>query len=296
MSGERVELSRAYKNELPVLVHGVVRGANHARAGAPCQDAVRAERRDGLLAVAIADGHGTATHGDVGADLAVQVAVDQLLEFARGLGPSQSILSTVHAYAEHPLRVQIVRGWAERVRAHAGSPEARLEAYGTTLVFALVAHDYLLLGQLGDGDILVVSGDRAVTRPIPHDPSLFAEETTSLCLDGAWVHLHVVVMPLPIEKQLVVLSTDGYSKSYASDADFERIGPDYLDLFERQGAARVEGALPDFLNRVSEGGSGDDIAAAFLYWRPASPSVATDPTRFAAAPETTEGMTKCEES
>lgn len=219
-----------------------------------------------MVALAVADGHGTSAYGDVGARLAVEVAVDQLLYFGNELGTKEVDLRAVHQYANHPLRVQMVREWVDRVRQHSGEEEVDLQAYGSTLLFALATPSYLLLGQLGDGDTLMVDSERGTIRPIQPDPQNFADETASLCLNEAWMSLRLHSLPPPEGEALLLLTTDGYSKSYATDEIFELIGPDYLEMFREVGAGSVEQQLPEILQAVSAGGSGDDVALGALYW------------------------------
>jgi Protein phosphatase 2C len=267
------------------LVQCKVTGAGHVRAGKPCQDAIRGVREGAIVALAVADGHGTSAHGDVGAALAVEVAIEQLLEFARGLDSGHIVdTRTVHAYAKDRLRCQLVRAWTARVREHAGSETAALQPYGSTLLVALASPSYLLVGQLGDGDILLVGAGGRVARPMATDPRHFAEETTSLCQSDAWTAMRVHVAPAPDAEALLVLSTDGYSKSYATDAIFELIGPDYLDMLREHGADGVEARLPEVLEQVTTGGSGDDIALGILHWAPAAHAGAEMSTAAPATP------------
>ena len=142
--------------------------------------------------------------------LAVDVAIEQLLRFAAGLGSDRATdLEAVHAFALHPLRVHLARQWADLVRWPAGSADADLRPYGSTLLFAFACPSYLLMGQIGDGDILLVDSDRSVTRPIASDPNNFAEETASLCQNEAWAAIRLLTTPAPPAEALLLLSTDG---------------------------------------------------------------------------------------
>lgn len=244
--------------------HKVI-GAKHLRDGRPCQDDIRVVQEGDVTVVAVADGHGSCVHADVGARLAVEVAVAALRSFVADLGPEhRADVRAVHAFAQHPLRVQIVREWAQRVR-ETGGEGVHLTDYGSTLIFVAASPEFVLVGQLGDGDILVVDAAGAVSRPIPADPSSFGEETLSLCLPEAWSSLRVLAMPRPDGETLVLVSTDGYGKSYPSDREFERIGPDYLEMVREIGLAGVAEHLEEFLTTVTRGGSGDDIAFGLLH-------------------------------
>jgi hypothetical protein len=269
MSGNGDDRPRAPLSPPPSLIQGRVTGARHVRDGRVCQDAIGGEVSGGVAVLAVADGHGTSLHGDVGAAIAVAVAVEHLVQFAAALGPERDVRSA-HAHARDVLRGQLVREWTTRVRAQAGDDGADLVPYGSTLIFALATSAYLLVGQLGDGDLLLVGSSGLVTRPIAPDPNNFAEETSSLCQKDAWATLRVLTTPAPAPNTLLLLSTDGYSKSYATDAIFEMIAPDYLAMLAEHGPGGVEAQLPEILDQVTVGGSGDDIALGMMYWSGAS--------------------------
>lgn len=245
--------------------HKVI-GAKHLRDGRPCQDDLHIEEDGSALAVVVADGHGSSVHAEIGARIAVEIAAKALLAFAANLGAEhKSDPRAVHGFAQDPFRRLLVREWVRQVHEHAGSQSVDLKDYGTTLLFALVTHGVVLFGQLGDGDILVIDDIGTVSRPLPPDPACFAEETSSLSLPEAATSLRVVAMPLPETETLLLLSTDGYSKSYANDADFERIGPDYVEMVREDGLFAVAKALNGFLTTVTTQGSGDDIAFGMVH-------------------------------
>lgn len=243
-----------------VAGHRVI-GAKHVREGRPCQDAIRiAEANGTCLAAAIADGHGSSIHAEAGSQLAVELTTEALLAFASGLTAEQRAdARAVHTFAQDPLRRQLVREWIARVRVEAGSESVELKDFGTTLLFVLLLPELVLVGQLGDGDILIVDHKGAVSRPLPSDPTI-GEETLSLCLPDAATSMRVLAIPNPRHESLLLLSTDGYSKSYPNDEEFEQIGPDYLQLVRELGISGVEESLHDFLTAVTKAGSGDDIA------------------------------------
>jgi len=127
------------------------------------------------------------------------------------------------------------------------------------------AIDFLVLAQLGDGDIVTVSPHGCPTRAFASDPRHFAGETASLCLKDA-LQYFTVSFRVPKEQMpaLILLTTDGYSNSYQDDADFLSVGPDLLEMVREEGAEIVQRDLPAWLEEVSSGGSGDDITLGAL--------------------------------
>lgn len=267
------------------------RGASHLQSGLPNQDALGfwlPESGVGPPAIlAIADGHGSAQHfrSADGARLAVETANELLLSFSGVQDGGRSLTELQAAAAELPRMV--LDTWIAKVSAHlAAKPfrdeeferlgekeaEARAEvsanplvAYGATLLSVLITASYALCMQIGDGDILFVYDGGATSRPVPPDPRLIANQTTSLCQPEAArdFRLHIEA-PLVRAPTLVLVSTDGYANSFASDADFLQIGADFLAMAREHGLPGVAERLPGILREASEKGSGDDVTFGIM--------------------------------
>lgn len=277
-----------------------VRGASHVRRDEPAQDALAWWPLAGPaapLALAVADGHGAPTYfrSAIGASFAVSLATTLLWQLAAAHGPGAD-LRRLRRAGQEQLPRHLARAWREavladlaatpfsdveleRLRSRTGERAARrLEtdpavAYGSTVVAALLAPEYIFFLQLGDGDMLLVGEDGAVSRPpLAEDPNLFANRTTSLCSPDAWQHVRIALLPRPAPPPaLLLLATDGYANSFVDEAAFRGVGGDLLETLRSEGAAAVQEALPDWLAATSEAGSGDDISVA-LAWRTADRS------------------------
>lgn len=265
-----------------------VRGATHERAGMPNQDAIHwlPESSSGApLTLAVADGHGShrSFRSATGARLAVETAAEVIYDFLRGQTHTESLSLTKRA-AEEWLPTALVRRWLEAVSAHlaahplsadelgkmgavheSATPNLQV-AYGTTILAAAVAADFILYLQLGDGEILTVSQEGEVTRPLPRDERLFANETTSLCAPDAWrdfrVYFQVVSNTPPA---LILLSTDGYSNSFHDESGFLKVGSDLLEMIRAAGGLEtVDNNLEAWLTESTYAGSGDDITLGLI--------------------------------
>jgi hypothetical protein len=191
----------------------------------------------------------------------------------------QSPISAIKDTAERHLPGAIVRNWRQAVRMHYEDnpisddnpiPQNEAEiyiAYGATLLLVIIANSYVVYLQLGDGDILTVSDKtNTVEMPIAPDPSLMANETTSLCLKQAHNLFRFRFQFLQgIPPALILVSTDGYSNSFATDADFQKVGTDILRIIREQGLEYVQNELADWLKHASENGSGDDVTLGMIY-------------------------------
>ena len=270
-----------------------VRGHSHRRSGAPNQDSIATVPGHGSGAmVAIADGHGSETsfRSDFGASTATSIAVQTTRAFVDELNvPTDRDSLLTRAQSEIPDR--IVHGWVTRVtedlaerpfdereleavrissRADAmlALEENPLIAYGATILIAAAIDRSLVLLQLGDGDIVVMLGsDPGVpTRPVPGDPRLIGNQTTSLCLPTAVHDFRVAAVDGDDgnSPSLVVVTTDGYVNSFVDDAAFLQAGPDIASHVREHGLDWVGEQLPSWLENASRLGSGDDITMGLL--------------------------------
>jgi serine/threonine protein phosphatase PrpC len=259
------------------LVGASVVGAVHRRQGRPNQDALAWWPSDGRgtsVAAALSDGHGhrAGFRSDVGSALAAGLATDLLGER----------LGRTGLLPEEPLAEAVLAGWRTAVRRHlAGHPltpaetellggSAQETPYGATLLTVAVAPDGVHLAQLGDGDILAVAADGSVSRPVPRDRRLFANETTSLCGGRAQDMAEVWLRgPRP---RLLLLATDGYSNSFADDDALLKAATDLDEVVARDGIEAVGRSLPQWLAETTEQGAGDDVTVAVVSIPDGSPS------------------------
>jgi hypothetical protein len=265
-----------------------VRGNWHEQSGLKNQDAVRLNNprtAADALVIAVSDGHGSlrSFRSDCGSRLATECALRLLKQFVRRTGPGVP-LSRVRRLAQGRWPLDLLAAWRREVRADLfrepfspvdfapfpesppvikpgeEPPQVAYLAYGATLIAAAVTRRYLLYAQLGDGDILTVGADGAVSRPLRREHQFYANETASLCTNQAASGFQVRVDPVRAgAPALIMLSTDGYANCFGDDQGFFSVGADLLAYTRRHGAAFVGENLAGWLRESSRDGSGDDI-------------------------------------
>lgn len=264
-----------------------VRGAAHERSGMPNQDAICWRPDSGAgssLVLAVADGHGSTRYprSHVGASLAVETATQLVHDFLSGQAEAEN-LSLVKRAAEEWLPRAMVRAWREAVNDHLGTnplseveldalgrgngndPDKLTMAYGATILTAAVAERFVLYLQLGDGEILTVTDQGVVSKPLVKDDRLFANETTSLCTSDAWSDFRVSFQPITDKPPaLILLATDGYPNSFRDEEGFLKVGSDILETIRAEGLGRVKDDLAGWLSDSTHAGSGDDVTLGIL--------------------------------
>jgi serine/threonine protein phosphatase PrpC len=255
-------------------IAATVVGPSHRRAGRGGEDAVGSHAADGVQAIAVADGHGSPRcyRAARGAELAVAAALEVLGQQPWDDGPPAV------ARQAAGIGAALVNAWRGRVTADLASrplgslPDdvepldgSTYTPYGTTVVAAAASREALLIVHLGDGASLVVSSPGGPRRPVPRDPAIAADATTSLALDDAEDYVHVVATDLRDDPtELVVLASDGYSNAFTDDAAFDQVGTDLLRWLGGPDPAIVARDLPSWLDQSAQV-TGDDASLALLY-------------------------------
>ncbi|MEX2323609.1 MAG: protein phosphatase 2C domain-containing protein [Acidimicrobiia bacterium] len=237
------------------IVAASVAGTGHDRAGN--QDAVGFVPDDGvgeLVRVAVADGHGAAMYerSARGARMAVEAAL------ADPLG------SAADASLQGMMRGALLR-WEEAVDAdlRANPHEMERDVYGTTLLVVSADATTVACAQLGDCQVLTVDGAGKVTSPIPDDPRLTGNLTTSLT--GAYPIGNTRYARLAADGiRLLLVCTDGYENSFADQRSFFQAASDFADIIDRHGLGVVRKELRGWLVETMSGGSGDDTTVALV--------------------------------
>ena len=271
------------------------RGASHVAVKTPNQDAVATERAgaEGIVA-AVADGHGHSRHhrSARGSRLAARIGCQVAQELADRLEGQNSLLSQRDSAAaaaaaadeiakltEEFLVPAIVRRWREAVladvkadpftdaeQAHRRQGDDATIAYGSTLLLGMVLHDWLILAQIGDGDVVGVRADGRSVLPVPADPQLDGLVTTSLCgLDPRSDFRVAVVDTVRSPLLAVLLATDGYGNAQVVDAWPTAFSEDLAWMLRDRDMNWLASQLPSWAARcASSDGSADDTTVALM--------------------------------
>jgi hypothetical protein len=281
MSTDASELPPPGAQDLWLALTASQLGAAHQTTGLPNQDAVAARQvRPDVLVVAVADGHGHWRHfrSARGSQLAVTVACEAAQELAARLDGYQTAAS-IESQALGTLVPAITGEWRDAVRedvaadpftsreqASRGGGDDPLIAYGSTLLLAIAGRRWLVLVQIGDGDIMGIQPDGRPLLPVPRDPSLDGQQTTSLCGLRAEDEFRAAVVDTSTTPLLgVMLATDGYGNAQVADPWTDAVSADLAELINDRPPEWLAGQLPLWASRcASADGSADDTTIALL--------------------------------
>lgn len=273
------------------------RGASHIAASIVNQDSIAvAATSSGGVVAAVADGHGHRRHmrSARGSAIAARVACDAGRDLAAQIDGAPERFGTAReAPADARERISslvsrvtipsVVQHWREAVLADlAADPFTDAEqeqrprgddpviAYGSTLILAVTAGRWLILTQVGDGDVVVVDASGGGSRPVPDDPQLDGQATTSLCSRDATADFrHAVVDVRATPPVSVLLATDGYGNAQIARDWPSAFGRDLAVLLREHDTQWMAEQLPGWAARcASADGSADDTSVALLIFQP----------------------------
>lgn len=260
-------------------------GASHIKNGTVCQDfSLSCELPDRRISV-VCDGHGGADYfrSDRGSKLAAVAFMDCMenpdliaalsaaaAEKQRQSRMEQLIKSIIARWnslveqdmRQHPFDEDELSGVSEKARCRYEAGERLQAAYGTTLIGAVLAENFWLGLQIGDGKCVAVSETGEFTQPIPWDEECFLNVTTSLCDENAAKEFRFCFSrTLPAA---VFIGSDGIDDCFAGDErlyDFYRVT---LKSFAETDEETAIAQLKEYLPTLSEKGSGDDMSVGIL--------------------------------
>jgi serine/threonine protein phosphatase PrpC len=284
-----------------------VQGASHIRTETECQDSFkRVARDDGIVVMAVADGHGSKScpYSKSGSSIAVNVFCKVIEGFLDSYqGEYERLLTYLNREGEMQFAKTIDDEWKRRVlKIHANNKrdvplfengeKNKVEIYkqyGSTLVGLLITPVFLFAFQLGDGDISYV--DNNGFEVVLQTEKILGTETHSLSKVDCWkkaisrVQRQTGGLILP---SVFILSTDGFANSYKHEQEFQKTCVDYFGMINEHGAEAVSTNLKGWLSETSRMGCGDDITMLMAYYSDAADetdSTAPDVHAETSAPE-----------
>ncbi len=274
-------------------------GDSHIRKNIECQDSflivdknrippgkkVYEDFPDGVSVIAVADGHGSEScpFSKTGSQTAANVFCELMAEYVKKydghIDEFFSLLSNEGDVSRFSKR--IVKEWDERILSihrlnkrdviydDSGQidADAILKQYGTTLLGLLITDDFIFAYQLGDGDITFVDSQGAT--PVIVGDKILGVETHSISKKMSWTKSITRVVNKEIFKKvpfMIAISTDGWSNSHSSEAEYHKTCVDYYNLITEKGIQVVDNNLEGWLSETSKLGCGDDITVVFAYF------------------------------
>ncbi len=261
-------------------------GASHKKSRKPCQDASISLNKPDYILTAVCDGHGGEDYfrSDRGSDFAVK-AVKKCLD-------DRDIFPMLEKYSNDKNKINemliqleksIISLWNDLVQSdyennpftddelEPVNPQIRFRysigdkieyAYGTTMLVNVLTDKFWFGLHIGDGECTALSFDGEFSHPIPHDDNCVYNYTTSICDRKAIYNMrHHFSTELP---QALFISSDGVDNCFASADKLHNFYTAIHNSFRNSDESIAILELLEYLPRMSQKGSGDDISLGII--------------------------------
>ncbi len=259
-------------------------GFSHIKNNKECQDASFSCYDDKKALAIVCDGHGGDDYvrSAIGSSFGCEIAARNISDFVDKvdkeklkLHPDRLLVqlesSIINAwreavyehYRQNPFTEKEISVLSEKARKRYCQEERIESAYGTTLIAVVVTYDYWFGIHIGDGKCVAIDQNGEFSQPIPWDEKCFLNSTTSICDSDALGNFrHFYSDNLPVA---VFVGSDGIDDCFKGDEQMYHFYTVILSSFVVSDAETAKAELIDYLPRLSEKGSGDDVSVAAFF-------------------------------
>ena len=261
-------------------------GASHKKMKKPCQDASVSLNKEDYILTAVCDGHGGNDYfrSDRGSEFAVQAVkkcmsdrdILPMLSFYADdkervnemlVQLEKSIISTWNDlvesdYREDPFTMDELENVHPQIRFHYAIGEGIEYAYGTTMLVNVITDEFWFGIHIGDGECVTVDHLGQFSHPIPHDDNCVYNYTTSICDRTAIYNMrHHFSKELP---KALFIASDGVDNCFANNDKLHDFYSMIINSFDSMDESFAILELLDYLPKMSQKGSGDDISLGII--------------------------------
>jgi serine/threonine protein phosphatase PrpC len=274
-----------------------VKGGNHEKSEAVCQDHSDYGESRAVLIAAVSDGHGESNcfRSDRGAKFAVSCVIEAINEFASATPkpPPKHGFSAEDALKEMigDLVRSVVRSWHGKVeedvknepftekelsqcdeknrkRFEGGGDPSK--AYGATLIAAAVTNEYWFGFHIGDGRFTALRKNGEFSQPVVWDERCYLNVTTSICDYDANDRPRVYCELTADKKEPIAalfLCSDGIDDNYPVEDNEKHLYRFYAQsaiAFAKDGFDSTCKQLIEVCDSFAKKGKGDDVSLAAI--------------------------------
>lgn len=276
-----------------------IRGYSHLLSNKECQDSSISWRGKKYSAIIISDGHGGEKYfrSAKGSEIACGIGKDVISMFMEKIRSEIGLYNDLvdNATKREKMLLQlersIIQRWNDEIEADLyAAPfegderfsalsdtdkefviKTPAKAYGATFIAAVVAKKYFFVLKLGDGNVCVLKDNApqmffGLSDELKDDQLRF-NLTTSMCSSDADKQFRHCFMNLHNDKLFggLILTTDGIINSYTSEQAYLDFIGNIFCGYKEESVKSARAELAEFLPRLSEKGSGDDLSVGVIF-------------------------------
>jgi hypothetical protein len=154
-------------------------GSSHEKLGIPCQDAsFWMTQENNILIAAVADGAGSASHSDIGAQIAVQTAVQTLCA-------KPNLENQLHTDTFEPILTHALKTALKAIKKEAKTQGIKPRELASTLITLIATPHLVATAQIGDGAAIAQTQKGELIALTTPDSGEYINQTTFLISPNA---------------------------------------------------------------------------------------------------------------
>ena len=178
-------------------------GTSHIENGKPCQDKFFSKTINHVAAISLADGAGSCSKSDIGAEICTRHIVDFLC----------NNFDKTFLQSELEISEEILKGVTKSLQNMSDELNAPLKDLSSTLLFVAVKGNKYLAGHIGDG--LIGSFDDSGSKILsPPDNGEFSNQTFFITMGDAKDHLRIYKGNLNSTLGYILMSDGSYESLF----------------------------------------------------------------------------------
>jgi len=233
-----------------------VQGSSHINKNAPCQDRTNSKTLNNVTVISLADGAGSCSKSEIGAEISTEFVVDYLCNnFDDLIDEKDEIISKV-----------ILEGIVDHLNEKATELEITVNDFASTLLFVGVKGDQYLAGHIGDGLIGYFEENETKVLSIPENGE-HSNETFFTTTKNALKHFRIYKNNLDNILGFILMS-DGSYESLINKSTIEPTKANW-DIFswlldKNNSKEKIEEALKSNIENLFRKKTADDCSLNLL--------------------------------
>lgn len=252
-------------------------GTSHQKSGLPCQDYAEFIRvndsgekddKGDIIIGAVSDGAGSCKYSDIGSQLAVETALEDLAGWPKRLKKDHPDLSSeiLKEYANKAFK-QTLRKVQKAFSVEAENRKCFPKDLSCTLLVVVATPNWLAAMQIGDGFIVIQQPESEYKLLFHPSKGEYANETTFVTASNA---LEMMQVEISFGAQeFICASTDGLERLAINIKDWQPHAP-FFEMFKKALEIRSEEeekkSTQEWLNLESVNNRTDDDKTLLLCW------------------------------
>lgn len=237
-------------------------GTSHQKQEIKCQDSGNWQIFDDLIVGAVADGAGSAKYSDIGAKLAVDMALD----YFESIDKEKLNDCSGSEARSREIFTEMVQKVIKDLQKRATEKGYSLNDLACTLLVVAATPDWLIAMQIGDGFIVVRDRQQEPQLLFPPDKGEYLNETTFVTSSNALQMMRVCARSS--NPEFICASTDGLERLAIRTIDWTPFTPFFQPLEEylreTENPEEEDDYLMSFLNSERLNARTDDDKTLFL--------------------------------